>query len=77
MKKFSEKTQLITFFIAILGFSLLGLSIKLTIIGICLFIPLPFVQSYNFMVENKLNIFKFTDSIKFIEAILKGKIWEK
>jgi hypothetical protein len=74
MKLFSEKVELISAILAFLGFTLIGLTTKLTIIGILLFVPITFVQLHTHMVKNNLKYFNYPDSLKIFKALFKGEI---
>ncbi len=74
MTTFSKRAYVISSILGLLGFTLIGMTIELTIIGMILFIPIFIVQTHNYRVENNLKYFKIEDEFKIIEAILKDKI---
>ena len=74
MKLFSEKIEIASGILAFLGFTLIGLTTKLTIVGMLLFIPITFVQMHNYMVKNNLKYFNFRDQLKISKALIKGEI---
>lgn len=74
MKKFSERAVLISTIIAFLGFTLIGITLKSTIIGIILFVPMTIIRNHNLIVEDNLSYFKFGDLIKLIPLIFKTRL---
>ena len=69
MKKISNRSVLLSTGLAFLGFTLIGITITSTIIGIILFIPMTIVRTHNIRVENNLKYFNPKDEIKLIKFV--------
>lgn len=74
MKPFSQRIEIISALLAFLGLTLIGLSLKLTLVGILLFIPNMFVELHTYMIKNNLKHFSFRNQIKICRALIKGEI---
>lgn len=71
MKKFSQSALLISTCLAFLGFTLIGITITTTIIGIILFIPMTVVRTHNIRIENNLKYLRPKDEIKLLKLVLR------